>query len=73
MCDNENIYTKQIINEKIILKFSDVNNDLENILLTKIKTKIEGKCINHGYVKTNSIKLLSYSSGELFSDSIILI
>tara|TARA_B100001093_G_scaffold498553_1_gene546778 strand:- start:18 stop:593 length:576 start_codon:yes stop_codon:yes gene_type:complete len=71
MSDNKNIYTKQIINEKITLKFSDVNSDLENIILEKIKIKIEGKCINHGYVKTNSVKLLTYSCGELFSDSII--
>lgn len=71
MSDNKNIYTKQIINEKITLKFSDVNSDLENTILEKVKTKIEGKCINHGYVKTNSIKLITYSCGELFSDSII--
>ena len=71
MSDNKNIYTKQIINEKISLKFSDVNSNLENIITEKVKTKIEGKCINHGYVKTNSIKLLTYSCGELFSDSII--
>ena len=71
MSDNKNIYIKQIINEKITLKFSDVNSNLENILLEKVKSKIEGKCINHGYVKTNSVKLVTYSCGELFSDSII--
>ena len=71
MSDNKNIYTKQIINEKITLKYSDVNSNLENNIIEQLKTKIEGKCIIHGYVKTNSIKLITYSCGELFSDSII--
>lgn len=71
MTDNKNIYTKQIIHEKVILKYSNVNNNIENTILENIKTKIEGKCIVHGYVKKNSIKILDYSCGELFSDSII--
>ena len=71
MSDNKNIYTKQIINEKIKLKFSDVNSNLENNIKEKLKTKIEGKCIINGYVKPDSIKLITYSCGELFSDYII--
>ena len=71
MSDNKNIYTKQIINEKIKLKFSDVNINLENTITEKIKTKIEGKCIIHGYVKVDSVKLITYSCGELFSDYVI--
>ena len=71
MSDNKNIYTKQIINEKIKLKFSQVDSNLENIIKENIKMKIEGKCIIHGYVKTDSIKIIQYSCGELFSDYIL--
>ena len=71
MTDNKNIYAKQIINEKIILKFSEIDNNLENNIKQILIDRIEGKCITHGYVKNNSIKIIEYSCGELFSDSVI--
>jgi len=62
-----NIYNKIILNSKVILNFKDINSNLESVFEKKIRNEIEGKCINEGYIKKNSIKIISYSSGELHS------
>ena len=69
--NNKNIFTKHILNEKIKLKYSNVDNNIENNILNVLQNKIENKCIIHGFVKKDSIKILDTSSGELFSDYII--
>ena len=54
-----------------MLKYDEVNSELFHILEEKIKKLNEGKCIKEGYVKNNSVKLLTYSSGELFDNKIL--
>ena len=50
---------------KVNIDFKNVNNNLNNLLLEKVKLDLEGKCNENGFVKNDSIKILSYSSGEL--------
>tara|TARA_Y100000816_G_scaffold292037_1_gene285516 strand:- start:3935 stop:4495 length:561 start_codon:yes stop_codon:yes gene_type:complete len=71
MSNNKNIYTKQIINEKIILKYSEVNNNLEDNIKNILKNKLENKCTINGFVKKDSLKIIEISCGELVSDSIM--
>lgn len=66
-----NIYTKVLLTDKISLEFKKVNNDIYNVLENIIKSKIEGLCIDEGYVKKNSVKIISYSSGELFANNVL--
>jgi len=66
-----NIYTKVLLTDKISLEFKKVNNNLHNVLENIIKSKIEGQCITEGYVKNDSVKIISYSSGELFADNVL--
>lgn len=69
--DNSHVYISSLLTQKIVLKYEEVNSELFNILETKLKKLNEGKCIKEGYVKNNSIKLLTYSSGELFDNKIL--
>ena len=69
--DNSHVYISSLLTQKIVLKYEDVNSELFNILEAKIKKLNEGKCIKEGYVKNNSVKLLTYSSGELFDNKIL--
>lgn len=69
--DNSHVYIRSLLTQKTVLKYDDVNSDLFNILEAKIKKLNEGKCIKEGYVKNNSVKLLTYSSGELFDNKIL--
>ena len=69
--DNSHVYIRSLLTQKTVLKYIDVNSDLFNILETKLKKSNEGKCIKEGYIKNNSVKLLTYSSGELFDNKIL--
>ena len=69
--DNSHVYITSLLTQKIVLKYDEVNSELFDILETKIKKLNEGKCIKEGYVKNNSVKLLTYSSGELFDNKIL--
>jgi len=69
--DNSHVYIRSLLTQKTVLKYEEVNAELFNILETKIQKLNEGKCIKEGYVKNNSVKLLTYSSGELFDNKIL--
>ena len=65
--NNNYIYIKNILTQKVQIEFKNINSNLEETIENIIKQK-EGICIKEGYVKPNSVKLLSYSSGELYSN-----
>tara|TARA_Y100000022_G_scaffold137253_1_gene119367 strand:- start:376 stop:1056 length:681 start_codon:yes stop_codon:yes gene_type:complete len=66
------IYVKSLLTQKVLLDFNEANSDMFFTIETKLKKQNEGKCIDEGFVKNNSIKLLSYTSGELYSNKIVL-
>lgn len=52
--------------EKVMLNPVDLRNDIisfDDILLSKLKTKLEGKCSKNGYVIPGSLTILSRSMG----------
>ena len=69
--ENLHIYIRSLLTRKIVLNYNEVNSDLFNTLEIKLKQYNEGKCIKDGYVKNNSVKLLTYSGGELFSNKLV--
>ena len=70
-----NLYFKNESQISIAINPSEINNDIDNILLKKIRDQIEGKCIKEGYVKKKSIKIINKSMGQVlmnhFNGSII--
>jgi len=56
---NKNI----LLEEYIYLKAIDLNNKIDDIILLKLKKKVEGKCIKVGYIMPNSIKIQLRSLG----------
>ena len=67
----DNIYTRILLTKKISLNYKDINSELYNRIQDKIAKNIEGLCIDEGYVKLGSVKLISYSSGELYSKFVV--
>jgi DNA-directed RNA polymerase subunit E'/Rpb7 len=56
-----------VFEEKVILTPADLRADItsfDDILLTKLKATLEGKCSKHGYVIPGSLELLSRSMGS---------
>lgn len=66
-----NIYTNVMINRKIILDIAFIGDTLKSTLENVVKSQIEGLCINEGFVKPDSVRLLSYSSGILSGSNVI--
>jgi len=69
--DNSHIFMRSLLTQKIVLSFNEINNNIYNILEAKIKNFNENKCIKEGFIKNNSVKLLTYSSGELFGNKVL--
>jgi DNA-directed RNA polymerase subunit E'/Rpb7 len=59
----ENIYSRCLISKKIVLPFTSIGKNIYETIENTIKNTIEGKCIVEGYVKRNSTKIISFSSG----------
>jgi DNA-directed RNA polymerase subunit E'/Rpb7 len=51
--------------EYVYLKASDLNNKINDIILKKLKNKVEGKCIKVGYVMPDSVQIHSRSLGMI--------
>lgn len=59
------IFTRSVLTMKIHMKMNEIGKELRKNLETKIRAKVEGKCISEGYVRPNSVKVVSYSSGNV--------
>ena len=64
------IYSKSLISQRVILKIVHIGNNIKQTLEKSISAQIEGKCIIDGYVKPNSVSVLTYSSGIVRSSDI---
>ena len=57
------IYINTIITRIVYIPITNVGKNLENTLKTIISNQIEGKCIVEGFIKPESINIISYSNG----------
>ena len=57
------IYSTTLITRRIPVSIVNVGSNIKQTLEKVISLQIEGKCIVDGYVKSNSTKIISYSSG----------
>lgn len=59
------VYARNMISIKIHLKMSEVGDTTKMNLERKIVHRTEGKCIPEGYVRPDSVKIVTYSSGVI--------
>ena len=59
------IYTKITDSYKINIPFNKLSNNIFELLEEIVKNNIEKKCDKNGYVKSDSVKMLSHTTGEL--------
>lgn len=65
------IYNKIMITKKIAISIIHIGSNLKKTIQNAISNEIEGKCIIQGFVKPNSVNILTYSSGVLNSHNVI--
>ena len=61
----QTIYTRCLITRKILLPVATIGKNLQENIEENIKQNYESKCIVEGYVKSGSVKIITYSSGTL--------
>ena len=61
------IYFNSKLEKKIDIKASNINGDIDEIILNILKEKVGNKCIKEGFIKKHSIKILNRSVGLIQS------
>ena len=65
----DDIYSTILINKPIILESKNIKKNINSKLLSMFKTQYEGKCLNEGYLKEDSSKLLTRTVGSVVKNS----
>ena len=65
------IYMKNVITRKIHLPFTSIGENIKENIEEFLSLQIEGKCIDEGYIRPNSIKIVSYSAGVIIGNNVI--
>jgi len=63
---NQTVYTRCLINRKIILPITSIGKNLQKVIEENVKDNYEGKCLVEGYIKNDSTKIITYSSGIIY-------
>jgi DNA-directed RNA polymerase subunit E'/Rpb7 len=59
----QGLYNQILINRSIPISINNIGNNIKETLETAIAFQIEGKCIVEGFIKPNSIEIITFSSG----------
>jgi len=65
MCD----YIKTILIKDVVIEGSKLNKNINDTILKILKNNIEGKCLDKGFVKKDSVNIIKRSAG-MFSSSL---
>ena len=65
------IYTRTLVSKKISVEMKYVGINIKENLEKRLKETHEGKCIAEGYVRKNTIKIITYSAGKICTTGIL--
>lgn len=57
------VYMKSVLDRKISLSITEIGKNVKSNLETKLDSTLGGKCVNEGYIRPKSLRILNYSSG----------
>ena len=66
-----NVYNLEMITTKVFLTIDQVGQNIKRNLERSISNNIEGKCIQEGYIKPNSVRVVSYSAGIVNNENVV--
>lgn len=67
---SQSVYMQSLLTCKTTLKITEIGGNLKDTLEKKIVKNVEGRCINEGYIRPNSVKILEYSSGNIVGENV---
>jgi len=62
----DNIYFNCVLTKKIIVESKFLNENIDEYIDNYLKKKVEGTCIDEGYVKEDTVKIIKKSIGKLY-------
>lgn len=68
---NQGIYSVNVFTRKIYLSFQEIGSNITQIIEEKLKQDLEGKCVEEGFIKTGSIRVIQYTSGNISGNNIV--
>jgi DNA-directed RNA polymerase subunit E'/Rpb7 len=68
----QTIYSRCLLTRKIILKMTTIGKNLKENIEENIRANFEGKCVVEGFIKPNSVKIITYSSGTIERGNLVL-
>lgn len=69
--ETKNVYCLSQITKTISLPINAIGKNLHETIERTIGAMVEGKCIVEGFVKTSSVRVITYSSGVIKSNNVI--
>ena len=64
-------YSKMLITRKLSVNYIHIGSNIKQTLEKLLSKNIEGKCVVEGYIKSNSINILTYSSGLIVENNVL--
>ena len=68
----QTVYSRCLLTRKIILPITAIGKNLKETIEENLKITFEGKCVVEGYIKPDSSKIITYSSGIIERGNTIL-
>jgi DNA-directed RNA polymerase subunit E'/Rpb7 len=68
----QTIYSRCLLTRKIVLPMSSIGKNLKENIEIHIKDNFEGKCFVEGFIKPDSIKIITHSSGTIERGNCVL-
>ncbi len=65
MSGERGVYSSAIITRSVPLEFTEVGNDVQDVLAARVAAEIEGKCIVEGFVRPETVEVQGFSAGVL--------
>lgn len=66
MSSNESkLFNNSVLTYEILLTANMLTNNIDNIILSLLKTEVGDKCSKYGFIKKDSIEILDRSIGKL--------
>jgi DNA-directed RNA polymerase subunit E'/Rpb7 len=67
----QTIYSRCLITRNIVLPITAIGKNIRETIEENVKASFEGKCVVEGYIKQNSSKIVTYSSGLITKGNLI--
>lgn len=65
------LYSPSLLSRKITIPYKNLGGNIKELLQKKLTNQLDGKCNIEGFIKTDTINILTYSSGLLQGNSIV--